>query len=1201
MIPNKSNTTNGCDNTSSNCVVWQGPDLTCVNVCNGDTISDILAKMCESIVSITSTSTGVDISTINQLCLEETYGVANNVQGLIQNIITEVCKVHDHPANDPCSCIIPLPSCLQYRDQQGNFVSTLPLHDPNTGTGYAVLLANQICSNINAIDQLQNTSTSHEGRIVALEQRPAGERYTPPKVVPSYVGKIGMPSSIENVLRLTEETVGELERATGSPTAITTALNVAPNLNGRDRLSGKGTMEAIAQWNVNAINMAQSFQNLWITMNDTRNAVQSIKETVANPLCGDVTFDVKSHIRRNEDGVFQAIVLDFTDTFIPTEYTSCDSRGTKITITDSSLNSITKYADVVTFYQNNGSFSLQTGEMGNLDLGSNYSVKVEFCVSNGENQCSEIYPFTIDNELQCPNLDVGTVSADTIPFSISNVRVPSGKGHTLSVVLKSSAGSVIDSRSFSTFSSGVSGSFTNLVGSTSYQITVEIQRSGSSSPIICATSTVSTTAPACAHEHKIPATTGWFASTTAETNLQQGANTIEIASYNDGVNQTKWKVGFDTTNNPIVTQQSGYSDISGWNHAGSFLANDYATAALVVGGLTTSPLVPSGITRADKESGWKYMGSLLSPNSQLLYIYASVDTSSHTINDVLFACNCTGLYIDTPQPVFYSSIGGSTVTEIDAIGYTEGLGGFTWSVTTQPSHGTVTSVGGYPTKDKQKYLYNQNGDNMISDSFTVSLTNGCGQVVSNKIVSILPAKPIRYTTSEIIVFFDTTTMTTSRANTIKASFNDTVNQMSSSSTKPNIYYIAVQGTAAGDYLKHPKGLVERINGNTEYSSGNKSIDIPTTGAWYTDVMANGATLPSWFSGSTNVFPPDIKIISFVNKMSSTSGGYASATTIPTVASWSGFGPTTSNWANPHLYSEDYASVSDMLPTSIPTTGNRQPWTVLVQAISAIPWTTGSIPFTFDQVIIPIIQDAAGTSAVATLLQAASINGAELLSPQEFGGQKFGLREYGFDGITGINVSGYLNSASTGTPLPYSGSTSSSGGGIALTIEGLKDLTDSSIISHNYFENNDDFNTTTNTKILGFIRGMFGMDKDGGGQPTNKGFGHIGGKGTLFGFSDVDAPTACTAAAAASGKIQLYTAAGIDTSGGGADPFSTIASSRAYLSPTAAARNVAGIEELTNDRFYAISPGTGGVSYRAQYKTTAVSGKHWLGTSIGTCT
>ena len=88
MIPNKSNTTNGCDSTSSNCVVWQGPDLTCVDVCNGDTVSDIIAKLCDIIKQTTVESPGVNISTINQLCLETTYGSANTIQELTQNIIT---------------------------------------------------------------------------------------------------------------------------------------------------------------------------------------------------------------------------------------------------------------------------------------------------------------------------------------------------------------------------------------------------------------------------------------------------------------------------------------------------------------------------------------------------------------------------------------------------------------------------------------------------------------------------------------------------------------------------------------------------------------------------------------------------------------------------------------------------------------------------------------------------------------------------------------------------------------------------------------------------------------------------------------------------------------------------------------------------------------------------------------------------------
>jgi hypothetical protein len=47
MIPNSTGNTSGCNPISSNCVVWQGPDLNCINVCTGDTISIIIAKMAE--------------------------------------------------------------------------------------------------------------------------------------------------------------------------------------------------------------------------------------------------------------------------------------------------------------------------------------------------------------------------------------------------------------------------------------------------------------------------------------------------------------------------------------------------------------------------------------------------------------------------------------------------------------------------------------------------------------------------------------------------------------------------------------------------------------------------------------------------------------------------------------------------------------------------------------------------------------------------------------------------------------------------------------------------------------------------------------------------------------------------------------------------------------------------------------------------
>ena len=34
-----------CSPTSSNCVIWQGPDLACIKLCKGDTVSDVVAKL----------------------------------------------------------------------------------------------------------------------------------------------------------------------------------------------------------------------------------------------------------------------------------------------------------------------------------------------------------------------------------------------------------------------------------------------------------------------------------------------------------------------------------------------------------------------------------------------------------------------------------------------------------------------------------------------------------------------------------------------------------------------------------------------------------------------------------------------------------------------------------------------------------------------------------------------------------------------------------------------------------------------------------------------------------------------------------------------------------------------------------------------------------------------------------------------------
>ena len=35
----------GCSNISSNCVTWQGPDIECISLCKGDSITEVVYKM----------------------------------------------------------------------------------------------------------------------------------------------------------------------------------------------------------------------------------------------------------------------------------------------------------------------------------------------------------------------------------------------------------------------------------------------------------------------------------------------------------------------------------------------------------------------------------------------------------------------------------------------------------------------------------------------------------------------------------------------------------------------------------------------------------------------------------------------------------------------------------------------------------------------------------------------------------------------------------------------------------------------------------------------------------------------------------------------------------------------------------------------------------------------------------------------------
>ena len=155
MIPSKKNNTSPCTPVSSNCVIWQGPDISCIDLCNGDTISDVIAKLATEICSIIDATcecnpdlTGLDIS-----CITET--TPEGLVPTLQAIIDYSCASSGGGGTKDLN--VNLAKCLQFEDRNtGNRVTALPIDQ------FAELIGNQLCSLISVVNSLdQNIQNVH--------------------------------------------------------------------------------------------------------------------------------------------------------------------------------------------------------------------------------------------------------------------------------------------------------------------------------------------------------------------------------------------------------------------------------------------------------------------------------------------------------------------------------------------------------------------------------------------------------------------------------------------------------------------------------------------------------------------------------------------------------------------------------------------------------------------------------------------------------------------------------------------------------------------------------------------------------------------------------------------------------------------------------------------------------------------------------
>ena len=295
MIPTNKDNQEGCVPLSSNCVVWQGPDIPCIQLCKGDSVSDVVAKLAQELCDLLGQ---LDVSTFDLNCLSTICPAPQNIHDLIQLLINKYCdccegtttpsQVDPKSFNSDCptNCFINIAPCFQYVNQTGDLVTTMQLTD------YVRAIATRVCTLVSEIQTINITLANHETRISYIEANCCNPP-TPQQIyiLNSCLLGTNPPDGwlIQTVLTNLETAFCALQNATGGPTEILTAIGYqCPNLAASPSLAFPATnMGSLAGWvpDANYNTLADSITNMWITICDLRAAVSNLQDCCSAASC----------------------------------------------------------------------------------------------------------------------------------------------------------------------------------------------------------------------------------------------------------------------------------------------------------------------------------------------------------------------------------------------------------------------------------------------------------------------------------------------------------------------------------------------------------------------------------------------------------------------------------------------------------------------------------------------------------------------------------------------------------------------------------------------------------------------------------------------------------------------------------------------------------------------------------------------------
>ena len=419
MLPvGSNNKSTPCSVVSSNCVSWQGPNIPCIGLCKGDTVTDVVAKLGELVCEINTTAATVDV---NVACLGgATYYTYND---LIQFITNKLCELYtivdDIVIPSPVNLICDVAVCLQ--SEAGG--TTLDV------VSYAELIGQQYCILRSDVDTLSDVVSSNSSSIVTINNTLNNLSTTYGPINSSFVCLGTGVDTIVNILATVEQELCDLEAVTGTPAQLAAEIVPFCNLTNEPALSLPGTMaSAYPDWKVTVNTLADTVNNLWIALCDMRGLVTQLQDC-CNKTCADINLGFYGTL----DGTTLSIFAN-SGSVLPSQFIQCTSPSSNIIINDAS-------GHTASFVFNNIPGILDGASSRDFDLSStdlnlseDFNISVQYCFYNSvsDTTCQNVITFPLVNTVACPTLTLTSSYA----FSIGEIQYSFPNIYSTSVTTK---------------------------------------------------------------------------------------------------------------------------------------------------------------------------------------------------------------------------------------------------------------------------------------------------------------------------------------------------------------------------------------------------------------------------------------------------------------------------------------------------------------------------------------------------------------------------------------------------------------------------------------------------------------------------------------------------------------------------------------------------------------------------------------------